>query len=385
MLTKFPLFSLKDLTFHVFQGYIGVYKKRTGNKKDGCATFFKKSKFTLVKTKLVSFKVPGVGLMDRDNVAVVTLLKPGPTGQTARVAHPSHTCLCIGNTHLLFNTKRGDIKLAQLAYLFAEIDEVARISPHGADNPLYHPIICCGDFNSTPFSPIYDFVTRGYLDYNGMHRDNFSGQNHFRYHYPFWQAATNNLIPWELGITTSSCKRNNVEVSCTSESWNAKEMAEKRYPSVLMENSGPGSEPCSCTLHDVPRQKTYSNSSKTTSQSTENENTQQALPGIVEEFNACTTQHHKLNFFSVYKHSGRTRRREVTTFHDRVCTTVDYIFFSPGEQWNCRKCHTTHGSLQPTGILGLLTEEEIWLLEGLPNRYLSSDHLALVASFLLHI
>ena len=53
-----------------------MYKKRSGDKTDGCATFFKKSRFTLVKSELVSFNKPNVKLMDRHNVAVVVLLKP---------------------------------------------------------------------------------------------------------------------------------------------------------------------------------------------------------------------------------------------------------------------------------------------------------------------
>ena len=48
--------------------------------------------------------------------------------------------LCVATTHLLFNPKRGDIKLAQLAVLLAELDRFTRkgIEP-GTGMPLYHP------------------------------------------------------------------------------------------------------------------------------------------------------------------------------------------------------------------------------------------------------
>ena len=36
------------------------------------------------------------------------------------------TRLCVANTHLLFNMKRGDVKLAQLAYLFAHLHKLAQ-------------------------------------------------------------------------------------------------------------------------------------------------------------------------------------------------------------------------------------------------------------------
>lgn len=48
----------------------------------------------------------GIGLLDRDNVAIVVMLQP-------RGLSSSHQ-LCVANTHLLWNPRRGDIKLAQL-------------------------------------------------------------------------------------------------------------------------------------------------------------------------------------------------------------------------------------------------------------------------------
>lgn len=46
-------------------------------------------------------------------------------GQLARLRDlRSRKDLCIANTHLLFNKRRGDVKLAQLAVLLANIDRV---------------------------------------------------------------------------------------------------------------------------------------------------------------------------------------------------------------------------------------------------------------------
>lgn len=400
-----------------------MYKKRTGDKADGCATFFKESRFTLVKSKLVSFNKPGVTLMDRDNVAVVVLLKPRVSGHAS---HHSNSLLCVSNTHLLFNKKRGDIKLAQLACLFAEIEELARISPPGKTDSCYHPIICCGDFNSTPFSPIYDFVMRGFLDYNGMHRDNFSGQSYFR-KYTQRQALTSNVLPWELGITTSCVKRN--ESSKTDEhlqlstSRNLAISSASCHPSSQGNSSNcridenytgnserlqiPGNPTLSsmqCNLEkrielqSAQRSTTFSRSTCTQSQPmnlAQSETVQQeggqtsahALEDTTEKeaYNASTIQRHHFNFFSAYRHYLRGGQPEVTTFHDQVCTTVDYMFVSPGQQQHCRRCRKHHGPLQLTGNLELLTESDIWYLNGLPNKYLSSDHLSLVSSFLLHV
>lgn len=409
-----------------------MYKRRTGDKTDGCATFFKESRFTLVQSKLVSFNKPGIELMDRDNVAVVVLLKPRTPGSASR--HASNM-VCVSNTHLLFNKKRGDIKLAQLSCLFSEIEEIARISPPAKGGSLYHPIICCGDFNSTPFSPIYNFVVRGSLDYTGMNRDNLSGQSHFRHSYPPMYALTSNLIPWELGITTSCAKRieplemdgnscsnaerrENVQASgsrtlsvssCHECSVNQAAQSDTSEENYRNAENRVGNSECLKPLgsrssvqcnpeHGKDLQSPQSSSSLSRTDTTQSqslnsmeheEGRQTGEPSEKDVYDACTIQRHKFDFFSVYRHYFRGRQQEVTTctFHDATGITVDYMFVSPGWRQYCRRCGNYHGPLQLTGNLDLLTESDIWYLDdqGLPNKYLSSDHLSLVASFLLHV
>ena len=410
-----------------------MYKKRSGDKTDGCATFFKESRFTLVKSKLVSFNKPEVTLMDRDNVAIVILLKPKTTGSSSRHAN---NMVCVSNTHLLFNKKRGDIKLAQLSCLFSEIEEIARISLPGKEGSSYHPIICCGDFNSTPFSPIYSFVVRGFLDYTGMHRDAFSGQSHFRNSYPPKYALTRNLIPWELGITTSCAKRvepsetggnscSNAERQDNSQASGSRSLSVSSCPdgsfhsAVQFEASKDNPSNCRIAENRTGNNECYHTSSSIqcnpeqgkelqspqSRSSLSRIDTAQSLNSTEQEegiqtgnnsvtdttekdvYNACTIQRHKFDFFSVYRHYFKGGQQEVTTFHDQSSTTVDYIFVSPGQQQYCRRCRKRHGPLQLTGNLDLLTESDIWYLDGqgLPNKYLSSDHLSLVASFLLHV
>lgn len=66
----------------------------------------------------VEFYRPNVPLLDRDNVGLVLLLQPKVPGAVSPV-------ICVANTHLLYNPRRGDIKLTQLAVLLAEISSVA--------------------------------------------------------------------------------------------------------------------------------------------------------------------------------------------------------------------------------------------------------------------
>ncbi|XP_063074176.1 protein angel homolog 2 [Engraulis encrasicolus] len=146
-------------------GYQCEYKKRTGGKPDGCAVVFKRDSFALLSGHPVEYLRPGVPLLDRDNVGMVLLLQPNTS-----TTMPSP--LCVANTDLLSNPRRGDIKLAQVAMLLAELRRVAS-RPDGTLCPL----VVCGDMNSVPWSPLYRFLRDGRLDYYGIFRGEVSGQD----------------------------------------------------------------------------------------------------------------------------------------------------------------------------------------------------------------
>ena len=138
-----------------------MYKKRTGDKPEGCAIMFKRSRLSLVSSHPLEYLRPGDALLDRDNVGLVVLLRPADTAATGQ-PDPSDF-FCVANTHLLYNPRRGDIKLAQLAILLAEISRLSRL-PDGSSNP----VVVCGDFNSVPWSPLYCFLTQGSLEFKGL-------------------------------------------------------------------------------------------------------------------------------------------------------------------------------------------------------------------------
>lgn len=90
-------------------------------------------------------------------MGLIVLLRPNGA------AGPLDSSVCVANTHLLFNPRRGDIKLAQLAILLAEIRRLSRL-PDGSAVP----VVLCGDLNATPWSPLLSFLTEGCLDYQGL-------------------------------------------------------------------------------------------------------------------------------------------------------------------------------------------------------------------------
>lgn len=146
-------------------GFTGLYKKRLGDKQDGCAIFFSKSMFNNVEVKIIEYWRPEENaIMDRENVALVVVLQP----TWAR----SFDRLIVANTHILFNPKRGDIKLGQLRILFAELQKLAKMN----NEEDYHPTIVCGDFNLLPYSMLHDFIQIGALSTDNLERSRLSGQ-----------------------------------------------------------------------------------------------------------------------------------------------------------------------------------------------------------------
>lgn len=154
---------LESLLKH--HGYVGKYLQRTNDRPDGLAMFWNARVFKLVDADDVIFA--GHGL--RDNVAqVYTLEYTGKMeGNTTSMSIPSFE-LVVSNIHVLFNPKRGDIKLGQIRVL---MDTITKATRGGKV-----PVVMCGDYNSAPYSGLYDFVSSGRLDILERDRRNISGQ-----------------------------------------------------------------------------------------------------------------------------------------------------------------------------------------------------------------
>ncbi|XP_014667827.1 PREDICTED: protein angel homolog 2-like [Priapulus caudatus] len=166
-------------------GYSGAYKQRTGDKCDGCATFYRTDVFQLEARRDVEYLRVGATLLDRDNVALVVVLRP-------RAASVATRRLCVANTHLLYNPRRGDVKLAQLSVLLAEVDRLA-----AAARGRRCAVVLCGDFNMQPFCDLYRFLCGGRLRYGGLHSSQMSGQTHKRTS----SVMRTQLLPETVGIS----------------------------------------------------------------------------------------------------------------------------------------------------------------------------------------
>jgi len=199
------------------QGYEGVYwpksRYKTMNETDrrlvdGCATFYRASKYQLVEKQLIEFSAVAMQRQDfkktddmfnrvlgKDHIAVVCLMEDKQT----------KTRFIIANAHIHWDPAYCDVKLVQVALLVDEIEKISnnfakypppptpqaptdeadsagtlagessisptlrsapsRLPPTYSDGSKI-PLIICGDFNSIPMSGVYEFLSTGSLPAN---------------------------------------------------------------------------------------------------------------------------------------------------------------------------------------------------------------------------
>ncbi|KAG2470443.1 PDE12 phosphodiesterase, partial [Polypterus senegalus] len=147
-------------------GMEGLFKVKD-KQHEGLATFYRRSRFKLLAQHDVKLSDALVSdPLHRDLLSKITDGSPAAkekalqrsTSLQVTVLHdvndPSRL-ICVANTHLYWHPKGGNIRLVQAAISLRHIQQVAM--------ELYEhiPVIFAGDFNSTPSSGLYEFVTKG--------------------------------------------------------------------------------------------------------------------------------------------------------------------------------------------------------------------------------
>lgn len=97
-------------------GYEYLYKKRTNDKKDGLLLLYRSSQFILLDYTKVELYQAGIELLNRDNVGIIAKLSLRDSPETQIV---------VATTHLLYNPRRNDVRLAQTQLLLTEIERIA--------------------------------------------------------------------------------------------------------------------------------------------------------------------------------------------------------------------------------------------------------------------
>lgn len=159
-------------------GYQALYKRKTnevynGNPQtiDGCATFFRRDRFSHVKKYEVEFNKAAQSLTDamipstqkktalsrlvKDNVALIVVLEAKFSNQGAD--NPGkRQLLCVANTHVNVHQDLKDVKLWQVHTLLKGLEKIAA----SADIPM----LVCGDFNSVPGSAPHALLAMGKVE-----------------------------------------------------------------------------------------------------------------------------------------------------------------------------------------------------------------------------
>ncbi|KAF3964817.1 hypothetical protein CMV_010933 [Castanea mollissima] len=159
-------------------GYVGLYKRKTNevysgitNTIDGCATFFRRDRFSHVKKYEVEFnkaaqswtdsqlpsaqKKTALNRLFKDNVALIVVLEAKFSNQGAD--NPGkRQLLCVANTHVNVHQDLKDVKLWQVHTLLKGLEKIAA----SADIPM----LVCGDFNSVPGSAPHALLAMGKVD-----------------------------------------------------------------------------------------------------------------------------------------------------------------------------------------------------------------------------
>lgn len=243
-------------------GYSGVFKRKTGSKYDGCAIYFKKAIFQLMDQCGVEFLQPQLPILNRDNVGLMVKLVANSAPESPFI---------VATTHLLYNPKRTDVRLAQLQMLLAEIDRFAYFNNGRTCGHL--PIILTGDFNSTPDSAVVRLLDIGQVN----------------------AAPFRDISDWRNVGITDYCQHLSVYLS------RLRGEPIPNYSAMKIRNSDYCSE--EPTLDDWMDIHQYS-----------------------ELFNS-TLVGYCLQLQSAYDRVKSDGRREATTFQD-YWVTVDYIYFS---------------------------------------------------------
>ncbi|CDK29579.1 unnamed protein product [Kuraishia capsulata CBS 1993] len=183
-------------------GYKGVFycksRARTMSEKgakkvDGCATFYKTSKFELSEKKLLEYGYIVMGqdkfkktedvfnrFMNKDNIGAVLVLTHISTD----------TKIIVVNTHLHWDPAFNDVKTLQVGVLLDELQQMTkRLAKYGPPSEMQKiPLVVCGDLNSQTNSAVYQLFSQGTVkehsdiegrDYGKFTEEGFSHPFHF--------------------------------------------------------------------------------------------------------------------------------------------------------------------------------------------------------------
>lgn len=171
-------------------GYEGIFSPKSRAKTmaenerkyvDGCAIFYRTSKFTLVKEHLVEFNQLAMAnadgldhmlnrVMPKDNIGLAALLQTTENAWDNAGISPEpslvHQPLLVCTAHIHWDPEFCDVKLIQTMMLTNELRSIVDDAVHTFRNDVKIDannvqLLLCGDFNSLPDSGVIEFLSSG--------------------------------------------------------------------------------------------------------------------------------------------------------------------------------------------------------------------------------
>jgi len=163
------------------EGYEGVFSPKSRAKTmnenerkrvDGCAIFFKPSKFKLMEEHVIEFNQLAMThaqgsdvmlnrVMTKDNIALAVVLETRDgawvTPPPAEMGVPAQQSILVATAHIHWDPEFCDVKLVQTMML---VDQLRRLTTNKPRTQL----LLCGDFNSLPDSGVIEYLENGRID-----------------------------------------------------------------------------------------------------------------------------------------------------------------------------------------------------------------------------
>lgn len=219
------------------EGYDGIFSPKSRAKHmteserkyvDGCAIFWRTSKFSLVKEHLIEFNQLAMAnhdgsedmlnrVMTKDNIGLAALLETKEAAwensqllpDKSQISQPVLVC----TAHIHWDPEFCDVKLIQTIMLMSEIrqiiTQIVEDSQHRSRSghkmdPNSIQLLLCGDLNSLPDSGVVEFLTKGNVS---MDHEDFKGFGYKTCLQKIAMAKTNNsLVNSNSNIYTHSFK-----------------------------------------------------------------------------------------------------------------------------------------------------------------------------------
>ena len=180
---QFHQFFLPELKQYDYDGFFSAKsraKTMSENDKkhvDGCAIFFKISRFQLVKDYLIEFNQIAMAtadgsedmlnrVMTKDNIGLAALLEVKQDDMDSREKTRERQMMLVCTAHIHWDPEYCDVKLIQTLMLTNEVKMIIEQASREfkAQSPNFDcniPVVICADLNSLPDSGVIEYLRTG--------------------------------------------------------------------------------------------------------------------------------------------------------------------------------------------------------------------------------